>query len=61
LFGRPIVANGVDDQGVLDIDENCDAGIGGGYFFNGEDRLEERAALAAELLRDFDGGEAKFK
>lgn len=58
LLGAAEVANGVHDQCVLDIDKNSDTGVGGGDFFDGEDRLKERAALPAKLLGDFDGIEA---
>ncbi len=53
--------DGVVDDGVLDIDDDAGGRIDRGQFFDGEDALEEVAALAAELLGDFDAHEAEIE
>lgn len=61
LFGGAVIANGVDDERVLDVDENGDTGIDGGDLLDGENGLKESPTLAAELFRYFDAGEAEFE
>ncbi len=41
------------DQSILHVDEDAHRSIDARQFFDGEDRLKERAAGAAELFRRF--------
>ncbi len=52
---------GVDAEGVLDVDEDADGGVDGGDGFDGEDGLEEGAGGAAVLLGNLDAEEAEAK
>lgn len=61
LFAGTVIANGVDDERVLDVDQDGDARIDGGDLFDGEDGLKESPALAAELFGHFDAGEAELE
>ena len=53
--------NGVIDDGVLNIDYDAGGGVNRRKFFDGEDALEEVAALAAVLFGNFDAHEAQFE
>ena len=59
-FGAP-AEEGVDGEGVLDVDEDADGGVDGGDLFDGEDGAEEGAADAAVLVGDFDAHEAEVE
>ena len=52
---------GVDDEGVLNVDEDADRGVDGGDLFDGEDFFEEGCGGAALLFRDLDDHEAELE
>ena len=51
----------VDDERVLDVDEDADRGIDARQLLDGEDRVKEAAAGAAERLGDLDPHDAERK
>ena len=53
LVGRPAQQR-VDDEGVLDVDEHADRRVDPREFLDDQDRVEERAAAAAEPLGHLD-------
>ena len=51
----------VDDERVLHVDEDADGGVDARQLFDGEDRVEERAAGAAVLLGNLDAHQAELE
>ena len=58
-WGSP-AEDGVDGEGVLDIDDEGDGGVDGGEGFDGEDGVKEGSAGTVVFCGDFDAEEAEF-